>query len=85
MFDELVVEELEANLVAGLDRVGRSRSWLGTLVATKIVGVHQLARVGGVVAVAVLPSVGISVQKSVHTRYSCTWLLTLRRSTVHSQ
>lgn len=59
VLDELVVEKLEANLVTSLDVVGGGAAGLGSLVASKIVAVHELVRERGVVAVAVLASVCI--------------------------
>lgn len=59
VLDELVVEELEADLVACLDGVGGGVAGYGSLVATEIVGVDDVVGEGGVVGVAVLASVGI--------------------------
>jgi hypothetical protein len=55
----LVVEELEAKLVAGLDGVGGGVASSGALVAAEVVAVHQLGGERGHVAVAVLASVCI--------------------------
>lgn len=59
MLDELVVEDLEAQLVAGLDSVCCCVACGGTLVAAKVVAVHQLGREGRHICVAVLANVGI--------------------------
>lgn len=59
MLDELVVEELEAELVASLDGVGGGVSGRGALVATQVIAVHDLAGEGRVVGVVVLASIGI--------------------------
>jgi hypothetical protein len=59
MLNELIVEQLEPDLVARLDGIGRGAAGLGALVAAKVVGVHEFAGDGWVVGVAVLPRVGI--------------------------
>jgi hypothetical protein len=59
VLDELVVEDLEAELVTDLDGVGGGVAGGGALVAAEIVAVHQLAGDRGVVRVAVLAGVGV--------------------------
>jgi hypothetical protein len=59
VLDELVVEDLEAELVTSLDGVGSGVASDGALVTAEVVAVHQLAGDGGVVGVAVLAGVGI--------------------------
>jgi hypothetical protein len=55
----LVVEELEADLVASLDGVGGGVAGSGSLVAAEVVGVHNVVGERRVVGVAVLASVCI--------------------------
>ena len=59
MLNELVVEELEAEDVAGLDGVGSCASGLCALVAAQLIGSDDVICEGRVVGVAVLPDVGI--------------------------
>jgi hypothetical protein len=59
VLNELVVPELEANLVAGLDGHGLGASGLGTRVATEVVRGDNIVGERGHVAVAVLADVGV--------------------------
>jgi hypothetical protein len=59
VFDKLVVEQLEPDLVAGLHSVCGSATGLGALVAAQVVRIHELRGEGWVVAIAVLARVCI--------------------------
>jgi hypothetical protein len=59
VFDEFIVEYLEAEFVASLDRIGGGLLVQRALVASQVVGVHQLAGDRGVVRVVVLANVGV--------------------------
>lgn len=59
VLDELVVEQLEANLVTGLDGVGCGVSCCGALVAAEVVRVHNIVREGRIVGVGVLARVRV--------------------------
>lgn len=59
MLDPLVVEDLEAKLVTGLDGVGTGVTSDSAPVAAEVVGVDNVVGDDGVVRVAVLASVGI--------------------------
>jgi hypothetical protein len=59
VLNEFVVENFEAELVTRLDSVGSGLLVQRALVASKVVGVHELAGDGGVVRVRVLANVGI--------------------------
>jgi hypothetical protein len=59
VLNELVVEDLEAELVTSLDSIGSGLLVQRALVASKVVGVHELAGDGRVVRVGVLANVRI--------------------------
>jgi hypothetical protein len=59
VLDELVEEELEAELVTGLDGVGGGVASLSALVAAEVVGVDDIGGERGLVRVGVLASVGV--------------------------
>lgn len=59
VLDQLVVEQLEADLVTSLDSIGSSAASCGALVAAKVVAVHDVVGEGWIVRVAVLAGVRI--------------------------
>jgi len=59
VLDTLVVEDLQGDLITGSDVEGLGAASLGSLVAAKVGGVHQLAGEGWVVGVAVAADVAV--------------------------